>query len=216
MNAFEQSAAPSPKKVYVVDDDSMVRQALFFSLSTAGYGVRSFASGRDLLDEIDHLAPGCILLDVRMPDMDGAEVLSALGDRLPRFPVIMITGHGDIDIAVRTMKLGAKDFLEKPFSDDALLELLEPLFGSLPAQVEAEQKQARARDVIAKLTPRERDVLECIVAGLSNKQAALKLEISPRTVEVHRANLMRDLDANSVGEAVRIALLAGVKTGSAD
>jgi two-component system response regulator FixJ len=122
----------------------------------------------------------------------------------------MITGHGDVGLAVRTMKLGATDFLEKPFPDDALLEVLEPLFGSLPAQAEAEKRRERARLAIAKLSAREREVLQCAVDGLQNKRAAQMLNISFRTVEIHRGNLMRTLGVSSIGEAIRIAVSAGM------
>jgi two-component system response regulator FixJ len=198
------------RKVYVVDDDSMVRRSLFFSLGTAGFDVRSFASGNDLLDEVDGLEPGCILLDLRMPEKDGAEVLRELGERIRRFPVVIITGHGEIEVAVRTMKMGASDFLEKPFTDAALLAVLEPIFQALPAEAEADMERAAAEARVAKLTAREREVLQGLVAGLSNKSAAAQMGISPRTVEIHRANLMKHLGASSVAEAVRLALLVGL------
>lgn len=201
----------SSKRVYVVDDDRMVRRALFFSLGTAGFDVRSFASGNDLLEEIANLDPGCILLDLRMPEKDGADVLRELGDRVQRFPVVIITGHGEIEVAVRTMKMGASDFLEKPFTDAALLEVLEPIFQALPLQTEVNAERAEAEARVANLTARERELLSAIVSGLANKGAALQMGISVRTVEVHRANLMKRLGASSVGEAVRVALLAGMK-----
>ena len=202
---------PSARKVYVVDDDSMVRRSLFFSLSAAGFDVRPFASGIDLLEEIENLEPGCVLLDIRMPEKDGAEVLAELGERVRRFPVVIITGHGEIDVAVQTMKLGAADFLEKPFTETALLAVLEPIFATLPTQSEADTERAAAEARVAKLTRREREVLEGLVSGLSNKAAANRLHISARTVEIHRAKLMKRLEASSISEAVRLALLAGVE-----
>lgn len=202
------AAVPADRKVYIVDDDSMVRRSLFFSLGTSGFEVRSFASGSDLLDEVDHLEPGCILLDLRMPEKDGTEILAELGERVRRFPVVIITAHGEIDVAVRTMKMGAADFLEKPFTDAVLLEILEPIFEGLPSSTQADDENADAKARVAKLSNREREVLQGLVEGLSNKAAAFRMGISPRTVEIHRANLMKNLRAGSVGEAVRIALLS--------
>jgi two-component system, LuxR family, response regulator FixJ len=207
----KQADVTPRQNVYVVDDDSMVRRSLFFSLGAAGFEVRSFASGDDLLAEVDVLEPGCILLDLRMPEKNGSEVLHELGERVRRFPVVIITGHGEIDVAVRTMKMGASDFLEKPFSEAALLEVLEPIFRTLPEHAQADAERAKASARVAKLTGRERDVLQGLVSGLSNKAAALELGISARTVEIHRGNLMKRLETKSVGEAVRIALQAGMK-----
>lgn len=198
------------RRIYIVDDDSIVRRSLFFTLSTAGFEVRPFLSGDDLLDEIGGLQPGCILLDLRMPQKDGLEVLTELGERTRRFPVVVITGHGEVDVAVKMMKLGAADFLEKPFSEAALLAVLEPLFAVLPAKIEAEAERVRAEALVSGLTPRQRDVLQGLVSGLSNKGAAAQLKISDRTVEIHRANVMKHLGASSVSEAVRLGLLAGL------
>jgi two-component system response regulator FixJ len=147
----------------------MIRRSLSFALKTAGFDVRAFVSGRDFLDEVDMLAAGCVLLDMRMPEMDGIAVLDELGERVRRFPVVIVTGHGDVDTAVKAMKRGSTDFLEKPFSDAALLEVLDAVFLTLPAlaQSDAERMQAAAR--VAALTPRELGVLQGLVAGMSNK-----------------------------------------------
>jgi len=198
------------KRVYIVDDDPMVRRSLFFALSTTGFEVRSFMSGRDFLDEADALAAGCVLLDLRMPKTDGIAVLDELGARVRRLPVVIITGHGEVEVAVKAMKRGATDFLEKPFTDAALLETLNALFLTLPAQEEADAEHAQAVALIARLTPRERDVLQGLVAGLSNKGIARQLNVSARTVEVHRANLMDKLEAGSFAEVLRMAMLAGL------
>ncbi|MEG3178679.1 response regulator [Sphingomonas sp. RB3P16] len=206
------AAIPSQAHVYIVDDDSMVRRSLSFSLSTAGYATRAFASGRDFLDEVDILPAGCVLLDIRMPEIDGLAVLEDLGARIHRLSVIAMTGHGDITTAVQAMKRGAKDFLEKPFTDAALIEMLNSLFALLPAHADAahERKEAVAR--VGQLTPRERDVLQGLVAGMSSKAVALKLGIGIRTVEMHRLNLMGRIGTKSIAEVVRIAGLAGVAT----
>jgi two-component system response regulator FixJ len=136
-------------------------------------------------------------------------VLRELGERRRRFPVVTITGYGDIETAVSAMKLGSRDFLEKPFSDAALLSVLETVFASLPRELEAEGERLRAEGLVAGLTPRERELLQGLVAGLSNKGVANKLGVSVRTIEMHRGNLMDRLGVKSLADAVRIALLAG-------
>lgn len=204
------SAAVPGKPVYIVDDDSMVRRALSFSLGTNGYATRAFASGRDFLDALDELAPGCVLLDIRMPAPDGLEVLALLGAKAERFGVIAMTGHGDIDTAVRAMKRGAQDFLEKPFADADLVMMIETLFALLPSHVEADTERCTAVARVAALTARERDVLGGLVAGQSNKAMAHRLGLSVRTVEMHRGRLMDHLGASSLADAVRTGMLAGI------
>lgn len=208
---IESADSSTVQQVYIVDDDSMVRRALYFLLTSAGFAARSFASGEDFLAELDYLTPGCVLLDLRMPGTDGLDVMELMGSRTRRYPVVMITGHGEIDVAVRAMKMGATDFLEKPFTDDALIGALTPLFQNLPAMAAADTEEAEAAQLVASLTRRERELLEGIVAGLSNKGAAQSMGISIRTVEIHRSSLMRSLGAKSVADAVRLALLAGIK-----
>lgn len=203
--------SPISRKVYIIDDDRMVRRSLSFALNAAGFEVRAFVSGRDFLDEIEMLASGCVLLDLRMPAMDGIAVLDELGERVRRFPVVVMTGHGDVDIAVKAMKRGSTDFLEKPFTDEQLLEVLNALFLTLPAQAEAHAESVQAANRVAALTPRERDLLRGLVAGLSNKGLANRLNVSVRTIEMHRSNMMARLCAGSLPEAVRLAILAGVK-----
>ncbi|MGK2908626.1 MAG: response regulator transcription factor [Sphingobium sp.] len=198
------------RRVYIVDDDSMVRRSLSFSLNTAGFETRAFVSGSDFLDEVGHLPAGCVLLDVRMPDMDGISVLDELSKKSALHPAVIMTGHGDIETAVRAMKLGADDFIEKPFNDADLLEVLEALFARLPARLEAEAKRTMAQTSVATLTAREKELLQGLMAGLSNKAVATWLGISVRTVEMHRSNLMSRLGVNTFAELVRIALLAKV------
>jgi two-component system, LuxR family, response regulator FixJ len=199
-----------PHRVYVVDDDSMVRRALFFALRAGGFQPRTFASGSDFLEEADSLEPGCVLLDLRMPGVDGFDVLKSLGERVKRLPVVIITAHGEVSSAVAAMKSGATDFLEKPFADNALIEVLRLVFDKLPEAAEAERERSEALDRLSRLTPREREVFDALITGLSNKLIAHRLRISARTVEVHRANLMSRLEATSLAEAVRLAALAGV------
>lgn len=198
------------RRVYVVDDDSSVRRSLSFALSTAGFDVRVFLSGRDFLDEAPMLHPGCVLLDVRMPQIGGLEVLKALGVGIQRFAVLIMTGHGDIGTAVKAMKGGAQDFLEKPFTDKLLLDTLEIAFQALPAMVDADAERSSAIARTSLLSPRERDVLQGLVAGLPNKTIADRLNVSVRTVEMHRGRMMDRLGAKSLADTVKIASLASI------
>ena len=193
--------------VHLVDDDASVRRSVGFMLKTSGYQVQSYKSGQELLKTSD-LSQGCVLLDIRMPGMDGLEVQQALQEKGVGLPVIIMTGHGDVGLAVKAMKAGAVDFIEKPFEKDALLESLQEGFHRL---LRKEATQDRKRDAEVKLqalTPRERDVLDGLAQGLPNKTIAYDLGISPRTVEIHRANLMTKLEVRSLSEALRIAFAA--------
>ena len=201
--------------VHLVDDEAAIRRSAGFMLKSVGYRVETYESGVELLKRDRRLEPGCILLDVRMPEMDGLEVQQALGKRGIAFPVVVMTGHGDISVAVRAMKAGAVDFLEKPFEKAALLASLEEGFARL-RRAEARSDRQRAAEVsIAALTPREREVLEGLAQGLPNKSIAYDLGISPRTVEIHRANLMDKLAVRSLSEALRLAFAAGMGGGAA-
>lgn len=195
--------------VHLVDDDEAVRRSAGFMLKTSGYAVKSYACGPDFLRE-RVLAPGCILLDVRMPEMDGIEVQQALRARGSTWPVIVMTGHGDISVAVQAMKLGASDFLEKPFEKAVLLDAIAQAFEKLERSGRAEARASEAEIRLHALTPRERDVLEGLARGLPNKTIGYDLGISPRTVEIHRANLMTKLQVTSLSEALRIAFAAGL------
>lgn len=200
----------SERIVYLVDDDEAIRRSAGFMLKTSGFQVRSFASGVELMKQAKDLEPGCILLDVRMPEMDGLQVQQALKDRGIAFPVIVMTGHGDIGVAVQAMKAGALDFIEKPFEKAVLLSSIDEAF----ARIEhAGRSGARAQEALVRLkalTPREQDVLAGLVRGHPNKTIAYDLDISPRTVEIHRANLMSKLGVASLSEALRIAFAAGM------
>ena len=200
----------SDKIVHLVDDEEAIRRSAGFMLKTSGYQVKTYASGVELLKIAKELEPGCILLDVRMPEMDGLQVQQALKDRGIAFPVVVMTGHGDVSVAVQAMKAGAVDFIEKPFEKAVLLSAIEEGI----ARIEASgHKRARAEEAevrLQALTPRERDVLEGLVRGHPNKTIAYDLDISPRTVEIHRANLMSKLGVASLSEALRIAFAAGM------
>ena len=196
--------------VHLVDDDEAIRRAASALLRTSGFTVKTYASGVDLLAAAEELTSGCILLDIRMPEMDGLEVLRALRDRFILLPVIIITGHGDVALAVQAMRAGAMNFIEKPFTKQALLGALEEGFSEIEAaagrRIRAEEAQAR----LSLLTRREHDVLEGLVKGYPNKTIGYDLGISPRTVEIHRANVMLKLQAASFSDLLRTAFAAGV------
>lgn len=196
--------------VHIVDDEDAIRRSASFMLKTSGFAVETWPSGVAFMKEVKHVAEGCILLDVRMPEMDGLEVQQALIDRGITMPVIILTGHGDVSIAVRAMKGGAVDFLEKPFEKATLLTSIEAAFARLSAANGITARTAEASTLLGVLTPREREVLEGLAQGLPNKTIAFDLGISPRTVEVHRANLMSKLDVRSLSDALRIAFAAGM------
>jgi two-component system response regulator FixJ len=199
--------------VHVVDDDDAVRRAVGFMLRTSGHEVRGYDSGIAFLKDVGSAAPGCILLDVRMPGMDGLEVQRALATRGVTMPVVVLTGHGDVPIAVQAMKAGAVEFLEKPFERAMLLHALDTAFAQRERHDLAALSAQEAILRIAALTPRERDVLRGLADGLPNKTIAYDLGISPRTVEVHRANIMTKLEVHSFPAALRIAFAAGFGRG---
>ena len=198
------------KLVHIVDDEEAIRRSASFMLKTSGYAVETWANGVAFLKEIRHVSEGCILLDVRMPEMDGLEVQQALLERGVTMPVIILTGHADVSIAVRAMKAGAVDFLEKPFEKAVLIASIEAAFARMEAAEGAAARSAEAEVVLGILTPREREVLEGLAQGLPNKTIAYDLGISPRTVEVHRANLMAKLEVRSLSDALRLAFATGL------
>ena len=193
--------------VHLVDDDEAIRRSASFMLKTSGFIVQTFVSGSELLKQRE-LAPGCILLDVRMPDMDGIEVQQALHARGVTFPVIVMTGHGDIDVAVQAMKHGAVDFIEKPFEKAVLLAAIEEGFARIENIDRNRTLATDAQVMLEALTPRERDVLLGLARGYPNKTIGFNLGISRRTVEIHRANLMTKLGVASLSGALRIAFAA--------
>jgi two-component system, LuxR family, response regulator FixJ len=193
--------------IHIVDDDPAVRDSLSFSLGAADCEVRTYTSALELLERGPALERGVIITDVRMPGLTGLELVAELKDRAINHPVIVLTGHADVSMAVEAMKAGVVDFLEKPFDELALMNAIENgrhrLAGSSGRQAERDQINAR----LSELTPRERDVFNEIAAGESNKSAALKLGISPRTVEIYRANVMEKMRARTLSDLVRMALL---------
>jgi two-component system response regulator FixJ len=200
--------------VYIVDDDEAVRDSLSALLEAKAYTARSFASAPDFLDAAASLDPGCVIVDIRMPEMDGLELQQHLVDRALPFQLIVITGHGDVPLAVRAMKAGAVDFIEKPFASETILDSLAAAFSRLAAPGETDAAAVAAQSKLALLSPREREVLEGLLAGLPNKSIAYDLAISPRTVEIHRARVMDKMGARSLSELVRLALSAGARPSS--
>ena len=199
---------PSDVIVHVVDDDEAARDSLAFLLSSAGISNRTYASAELFLSTLSELGHGCIITDVRMPGMSGLDLLSHLRDAKVGLPVIVITGHGDVPLAVEAMKLGAADFIEKPFNDDLMLTSIRSALSRLETGGEREKERAHAAERLGHLSGREREVLDGLVAGKPNKVIAFELGISPRTVEVYRANLMSKTQASSLSELVRLTLLA--------
>jgi two-component system response regulator FixJ len=202
--------ADEQRTVHLVDDDEAIRRSASFMLRTSGLIVKTYPSGVEFLEAAPGLEPGCVLLDVRMPGMDGLEVQQALKERGLSLPVIVMTGHGDVSLAVQAMKSGAVDFIEKPFEKATLFEALDQGFAQL---AQAGARAARGEEAQARLkvlTPREHEVLEGLVKGHPNKTIAYDLGISPRTVEIHRANVMSKLGVASLSDALRIAFAAGL------
>ncbi len=199
--------------VHIVDDEDGVRRSASFMLKTSGFAVQTWPSGVAFLKEARHVEPGCVLLDVRMPEMDGLEVQQELHARGIALPVIVLTGHGDVALAVKAMKAGAVDFLEKPMESRALIAAIHRGFERLEAAEDVKARAADAETLLGALTVREREVLEGLAQGYPNKTIAYDLGISARTVEVHRANVMAKLGAKSLSEALRIAFAAGMGAG---
>ena len=196
--------------VHLVDDDDAIRRSAGFMLKTSGYQVRSYDSGIELLKCAAALQPGCILLDIRMPAMDGLEVQQKLQQEGVALPVIIMTGHGDVSLAVQAMKAGAVDFIEKPFEKAVLLRAIDEGFTRIENSHRAKARTKEAQVHLQALTPREKDVLQGLARGLPNKTIGYDLGISPRTVEIHRANVMSKLGVASLSEALRIAFAAGM------
>jgi two-component system, LuxR family, response regulator FixJ len=197
-------------KVFVIDDDEAMRDSLEFLLGTANFDVTLFESAQHFLDALAGVDFGCVVSDVRMPGIDGIELLKRLKASHSALPVVIMTGHGDVPLAVEAMKLGAVDFLEKPFEDDSLIGMIEAAFKQAKAGAQNVALTAEIAERIATLSPRERQVMDGLIAGLSNKMIAREYDISPRTIEVYRANVMTKMQAGSLSELVRLAIRAGV------
>jgi two-component system, LuxR family, response regulator FixJ len=197
--------------IYIVDDETIIRKSLVLLLSDAGYQCRPYACGSDLIDALDYLDPGCVLLDVNMPDLDGLAVQERLLDRRPDLPIIFMTAAGSISMAVKVIKKGAVDFIEKPFSDELLLELVEAAQDKLAEMLRASSRSNEAAARLSQLTPRETEVMRSLLRGDGNKTVAHTLQLSTRTVEMHRASIMRKIGVHNFTAAVQVALDAGLK-----
>lgn len=198
--------------VHIVDDDEAVRRSLAFLLSSAGHAVRLYDSATAFLGALSGVKAGCLITDIRMPEMSGIELLHALKTKACALPAIVITGHGDVPLAVEAMKAGAVDFIEKPFDEEAILRAVETALRRSGEKGSGEVSSIASR--LASLSERERQVLEGLIAGHSNKTIAHDLGISPRTVEVYRANLMAKMEAKSLSELIRMAIVAELAPGN--
>jgi FixJ family two-component response regulator len=190
--------------VFVVDDDEAVRRFLGGLIASVGLRVEAYASAREFLDAFEPGAPGCLLLDIRMPGMSGLELQKELAEREVRLPVIILTGHGDVQVAVHAMKAGAVDFIEKPFNNELLLDRIQK---AVAESVEADGVRVKHDEITSRiklLTPRERQVMDLVVAGETNKGVARRLDISEKTVEIHRARTMEKMRAKSLADLVKM------------
>jgi FixJ family two-component response regulator len=201
---------PDPQPiVFVVDDDRAMRDSLRWLLESVGLSVRTYATAAEFLDDHDPAQPGCLVLDVRMPGMSGLDLQTELAQRGAELPTIVVTGHAEVAMAVRAVKAGAIDFIEKPFSDQLLLDRVRQALEIDRQSREIRIRREEARRRLASLSAREREVLSLVAAGKANKEIAAALGLSPKTVEVHRAHVMAKMAVDSLAELIRVALLAG-------
>ena len=203
--ASESPAAA--RAVHIIDDDQALRESLAFLLRTHQLEVRSFDSAKTFLDALPDASLGCVITDIRMPGMSGVDLLRRLKELKIGVPVIVITGHGDVPLAVEAMKIGAADFFEKPFNDDQLVASVRAALQQRQDQTKRGAERTEIEHRISKLSAREKDVLAGLIEGRANKQIAFDLGISPRTVEIYRANLMNKMQADSLSDLVRMALV---------
>lgn len=200
---------PATRKVHLIDDDSDVRSALALLLKSSGFDVTPWPDARAFLERRAGAAPGCIVTDVRMPGLSGLQLLEKLGAETEGWPVVVITGHGDVAACRRAFRGGAVDFLTKPVDEQVLLEAIEAGFTRLDERTAASRVSVEATALLARLTGREREILDMVARGWATKEIARALEVSPRTVETHRANVADKLGTTSVAEMVRIVLAGG-------
>lgn len=205
---------PEERAVYVIDDDEAVRDSVSLLLEARALAVQSFASGPEFLAVASSLTPGCVVTDMRMPVMGGLELLHRLRERNLTFPVIVMTAHGEVSLAVQALKAGATDFIEKPFPGDVLIDAVVSALQAMDRAHERDKEIAQIHGRIASLTAREREVMDQLVAGNQNKMIAYNLGMSPRTVEVHRARVMQKMHASSISALVRMVVAAGQHAGT--
>ena len=205
---------PSAQKIFVVDDDQAVRESLCWLLESVNLPVETFGSAQEFLSSYSADQGGCLILDVRMPGMSGLELQNKLAEIECSLPIIIVTGHGDVPMAVRALKAGAVDFIEKPFNDQTLLERIQNCLDQDRAQREERSLKSSLQQRLSQLTPREQEVLERVIAGKLNKVIADELGISSKTVEAHRANIMEKMGATSLAELVTMCVTIGVTKGN--
>jgi len=193
-------------KVFIVDDDDAVRKSLKLLFKTINIDAVAFASGDEFLHEYDADWQGCVVLDIRMPGTSGLEVQKIMQDRGNTLPIIFITGHGDVPMAVEAMQRGAFDFVQKPFRDQELMDRVSQALAQNQEAQETTLQTRQVRDCYNALTPREKEVMDCVVKGQANKVIAMDLEVSQRTVEIHRARVMEKMQARSLADLVRMAM----------
>lgn len=196
--------------INIVDDDRMARESLKWLVESAHLSVREFECGNDFLNHFDKQTPGCVVLDVRMPDINGMELLSRLKEKQCNVPVIIVTGHADVAMAVRAMKAGAYDFFEKPYNDAIMLEVIQSAIAVDCDYRESQTKVNSIQSCIDRLTPREHEVMKFVLRSKQNKVIAFELGISIKTVELHRANLMSKMNVTSPVELTRLAMMVGI------
>ena len=200
----------TPHSVFIIDDDPAMRDSLLMLFRGAGMRARAFSGARDFLDHLPEDKSACVVTDIRMPQLDGVELVDQLHIRRgAKWPVIVITGHADVPLAVQLMKAGVVDFIEKPFDPNRILESVRGCIASLAVMAPEIEARERAQQSLDTLTPRERQVFDALIQGKSNKEIALDLDISPRTVEIFRAKVMQKMEADSLSALVRMGLLAG-------
>lgn len=197
--------------IHIVDDEEAVRTSLATSLEVQGYATRMYGSGAEFLERVDPSVPGCALVDLKMPGLDGLALLQKMAESKIELPVVMMTGFGEVAVAVKAMKAGAADFLEKPLDGNQLLGVLDRLLSQSRDKAEIDARKEQAKALLDKLTDRERDVFDQLIIGKTNKSIGLDLNISPRTVEIHRAHIMTKLDASILSDLVRLAITLGIR-----
>lgn len=200
----------STKTAYVVDDDDAARESLALLLKVSGHEVRTFCTARDFLDGLSTLPAGCVLLDIRMPGITGMQALDLMAGCRDRFPTVIVTGHGDVPLAVEAIKAGAVNFVEKPYEREKILSCVTEAL-SAATETEDDLEACRAIERVRSLTPRERQVLDGLLAGQQNKVMAARLNLSRRTVEIHRARMMERLGVRNLCQTLQLAALAGLK-----
>ncbi|WP_432797627.1 response regulator FixJ [Poriferisphaera sp. WC338] len=193
--------------VYVVDDDKAVRDSLKWLIESVGLQVKTYETAMEFLSDCEGMSAGALVVDVRLPGMSGLDLQDQLKKRGIRLPVIIITGHGDVPVAIRAMKAGALDFIEKPFSDQVLLDRIRDALEADAERRESQMQRGEVESRLKRLTPRERQVMDLVVQGRLNKQIAAELDLSHKTIEVHRAHVMEKMNAGSLAELVRMAVV---------